>query len=91
MNGFAYLDKYGIMHAVSSKEDALRYSKNGKTVFTDLCGGDGYLDENEMNVFINTSDKAFFHGKNSNKDHELSETEFARKYPKTYAIYKQLI
>lgn len=91
MNGFAYLDKYGIMHAVSSKEDALRYSKNGKVVPTALCGGDGYLDENGMNVFINASDKMFSHGKNSNKDHELSETEFARKYPKTYALYRQLI
>lgn len=91
MNGYAYLDKYGILHAVSSKEDALSYSKNGKTASTDLCGGDGYLDENGMNVYINASEKTFSHGKNSNKDHELSETEFARKYPKTYAIYKQLI
>lgn len=91
MNGYAYLDKYGILHAVSSKEDALRYSKNGKTVFTDLCGGDGYLDENGMNVFINASDKAFFHGKSRNQEDKLSETEFAKRYPKTYDTYKQLI
>lgn len=91
MNGFAYLDKYGIMHAASSKETALKYSKNGKVVSTDLCDDGGYLDENGMNVFINASDKTFSHGKGSNKDHELSETEFARRYPKTYAIYRQLI
>ncbi|MCI8285439.1 MAG: hypothetical protein HFE90_09305 [Firmicutes bacterium] len=91
MNGFAYLDKYGILHAVASKETALKSSKNGKVVSTDLCDGSGYMDENGMSVFINASEKTFSHGKNKNKDEKLSETEFARKYPKTYAVYRKLI
>ena len=91
MNGFAYLDKYGIMHAVTSKETALKSSKNSKIVPTDLCDGEGYLDENGMNVFINASEKTFSHGRNKNREEKLSETEFARRYPKTYALYRKLI
>ena len=91
MNGFAYLDKYGLLHCNSSKEKALECSKNGKVAATDLADGGGYLDENGMNVFIDATNKEFWHGKNSNKDEKLSETEFARRYPKTYAVYRKLI
>lgn len=91
MKGYAYLDKYGILHCNSSKDTAIKSAKNGKIIPTDLCDDGGYLDENGMNVFINTYEKTFSHGKNSNKDRELSETEFARRYPKTYALYRKLI
>lgn len=91
MKGYAYLDKYGILHCNSSKDTAIESAKNGKIIPTDLCDGGGYLDENGMNVFIDAAKTEFWHGKNKNKEEKLSETEFARRYPKTYAVYRRLV
>ena len=91
MNGFAYLDKYGFLHCNASKEKALEYSKNGKVAAIDLADGGGYIDENGMNVFIDDTNKEFWHGRNKNKEEKLSETEFARRYLNTYALYRKLI
>lgn len=92
MNGYAYLDKYGILHVLADKDIASKYSKNGKIVHTDLADEGGYINENGMNVYIEVKDTGveFWHGKNRNKEENLTEPNFAGRYPRTYQIYKQL-
>lgn len=41
--GYAYYDKGGVMHVVSNKEDAEKYSANGNYVETDAEHSGGYL------------------------------------------------
>lgn len=93
MSGFAYLDKYGILHVAGSKETAEKYAVKSGVVATDLSHESGYIDENGMNVYVEvgTSGTEFWHGKNKNKEHQLTEADFAKKYPGTYALYKKLI
>lgn len=93
MSGFAYLDKYGILHAAADKETALKYSKNGKVIHTDLLDEGGYINDNGMNVYIEVKDTGteFWHGKSRNKEENLTEASFAGRYPRVYQIYKQLV
>lgn len=61
MKGYAYLDKYGIMHASEYQDTAKKYAKyNGKVVETNLCDGTGYTDENDYNTMIYAAEKEFF-------------------------------
>ena len=92
MKGYAYLDKYGIMHASEYQDTAKKYAKyNGKVVETELCDGSGYTDENDYNTMIYAAEKEFFYGKSKAREHKLSEDQFAVKFPQTYALYKELI
>ena len=92
MKGYAYLDKYGIMHASEYQDTAKKYAKyNGKVVETNLCDGSGYTDENDYNTMIYAVEKEFFYGKSRAREHKLSEDQFAAKFPQTYALYKELI
>ena len=92
MKGYAYLDKYGIMHASEYPDTAKKYAKyNGKVVETNLCDGTGYTDENDYNTMIYAAEKEFFYGKSRTREHKLSEDRFAAKFPRTYALYKELI
>lgn len=92
MKGYAYLDKYGIMHASEHQDTAKKYAKyNGKVVETNLCDGTGYTDENDYNTMIYAAEKEFFCGKSKAREHKLSEDQFATKFPQTYALYKELI
>lgn len=92
MNGFAYLDKYGILHTTTRKEQAEKYAVKLPIIPTDIASGDGFIDENGMNVYIEITDKGteFWHGNSRNKEEQLTEAEFSSKYPKTYQLYKQL-
>ena len=92
MKGYAYLDKYGIMHASEYQDTAKKYAKyNGKVVETNLCDGSGYTDEDGFNTMIYAAEKEFFYGKSKAREHKLSEDQFAAKFPQTYALYKELI
>ncbi len=107
MKGYAYLDKYGIMHASSYKEDdpartearkasametAKKYAKyNGKIAETNLADGSGYTNENDFDVMIYAAEKEFWYGKGSARQNKLTEEQFAAKFPLSYALYKELI
>ena len=107
MKGYAYLDKYGIMHASSYKEDdpartearkasametAKKYAKyNGKIAETNLADGSGYTNENDFDVMIYAAEKEFWYGKGSARQNKLTEEQFAEKFSRTYALYKELI
>ena len=92
MKGYAYLDKYGIMHASEYQDTAKKYAKyNGKVVETNLCDGTGYTDENDYNTMIYAAEKEFFFFFCRAREHKLSEDQFAAKFPQTYALYKELI
>lgn len=107
MKGYAYLDKYGIMHASSYKEDdpartearkasametAKKYAKyNGKIAETNLADGSGYTNENDFDVMIYAAEKEFWYGKGSARQNKLTEEQFAAKFPLSYALYQKLI
>ena len=107
MNGYAYLDKYGIMHATyyreddptrtearkaSAKETARKYAKyNGKIVETNLADGGGYTDENGSSVMIYAKEKEFYYGSKSAMENKISEDQFKAKFPLSYALYQKLI
>lgn len=90
MKGYAYLDKYGILHAVSSADVAKDYARGGKYIETENCDGKGYLDENGYNVMVYADEKKFSYGKSNGKEYQVQEDEFAEKFPVTYALYKEL-
>lgn len=107
MKGYAYLDKYGIMHASSWKEDvpertearkasametAKKYAKfNGKISETNLADGSGYTNENDFDTMIYHVEKEFWYGKGSARQNKLTEDQFKVKFPMTYALYQTLI
>ena len=107
MNGYAYLDKYGIMHASAYKEDdpartearkasametAKKYAKyNGKIAETNLADGSGYTNENDFDVMIYAAEKEFWYGKGSARQNKLTEDQFKAKVPLSYALYQKLI
>ena len=90
MKGYAYLDSVGILHAVSSADVAKNYARDGKYIETENCDGTGYLDENGYNVMVYADDKKFSYGKSNGKEYTLNEDDFAKKFPITYTLYKEL-
>ena len=91
MNGFMYLDKYGIMHCTKNEETAKDYARNGKYVPCELADSTGYPEENGKRIVIYADDKEFYVGGNADGGVKFEEKDFAEKYPKTYEVYKELI
>lgn len=90
MKGYAYLDSVGILHAVVSPDVAGKYARGGKYIETENCDGAGYLDENGYNVMVYADEKKFSYGKRNGKEYQVQEDEFAKKFPVTYTLYKEL-
>lgn len=81
MKKFAYIDNSGILHIVTKKEDAEKYSRNGKVVETDILSSKGYplADGDEIIVYSETEMK-----KEANNKILLD----INKYPHLSELYK---
>lgn len=86
-----YLDKGGIMHCVEEENTAKEFSRNGKYVACDLADGTGYPEENGTRLVVYADDKEFYVGGNAKGGQKNEEKDFAKRYPKTYEVYKELI
>lgn len=73
---FAYLDKYGILHAHPVEETAKKYAGwNGKVAKTDLAEDGGYIKLHGETVFAYADEKKVLIGGNT-PDHGGREVKF---------------
>lgn len=89
--GYAYLDKYGILHCTKSKDSAEYAAYKGKYIPTNLADGTGYPKENGDRIVIYAAEPSFYVGGNAAGGFKMEEEDFAEEYPQTYALYKELI
>lgn len=63
MKGYAYLDKYGILHAVADEATAREYGRNNVVEFEGPFGG-GYLktEDGKTIVYYNEDKQLFIDG-----------------------------
>lgn len=84
--GFAYLDKYKMLHVVDEKRLADQYT-SGKVVTTSLPNNAGYFtDSNGNHIRIDVDDKSYRIGKT-----HITEKEFIQKFPEINKVIQQLV
>ena len=89
MKGYAYLDKYGIMHVVASEVDAKASAKHGKVVEVSYAFGGGYPLANvkkDIHIRVEIDKKLAKIGKE-----DFSFDELKKKYPDVYDSVMKLI
>ena len=89
MKGYAYLDKYGIMHVVASEVDATTSAKHGKVVEVSYAYGGGYplADiKKDTHIRVEIDKKLARIGKE-----DFSFDELKQKYPDVYDSVMKLI
>ena len=89
MKGYAYLDKYGIMHVVASEAEAKASAKSGKIVEVSYAYGGGYplADvKKDIHIRVEIDKKLAKIGKE-----DFSFDELKKKYPDVYDSVMKLI
>lgn len=83
---YAYLDKYGILHGVSTKSTAKEYAQNGKVAETNLPVKNGYFVVGKTEIVVYSLEEAYINGNRT----DGTKVNLAD-YPAIYELYSTLM